>query len=98
MERTFKIRRRTFWRFFAAVAGVSAAVFLLQNFAVRMGWSALFPIGAALALCVFLSLVVSLRVERLSRGFATAIESQSLQYAEQQTAELRGTLYEESAV
>jgi putative nucleotidyltransferase with HDIG domain len=97
MERTFKIRRRTFWRFFAAVAGVSAAVFLLQNFAVRMEWNAIFPIGAALVLCVFLSLVVALRVERLSRDFSMAIESQSLQYAEQQATELRGTLYEESA-
>jgi putative nucleotidyltransferase with HDIG domain len=98
MERTSKIRRRTFWRFFFAVAGVSLAVFLLQSLAIQMGWSEIFPVIASLALCALLSLIVALRAERLSRGFATAIESQSLQYAEMQTTQLRGTLYEESAV
>jgi putative nucleotidyltransferase with HDIG domain len=97
MKRLFSIRWRVFWSVFLLLGIPCAATLLLRELAIRLGWSLFVPLGGALILCAIIGLLFSQRLGGLSQNLAAAIESRSLHLAERQTAQLRGTLYEEPA-
>ena len=98
MKHNFSTRRRVFWRIFLVLSCVCVITLLLNELAVHFGWSLILPLCVVLVLSAVASMLLSQRIAGLSSSLATAIESRSLHQAERQTANLRGTLYEEPAV
>jgi putative nucleotidyltransferase with HDIG domain len=83
---------------FLILGGLSVSTLLIQRLALRAGWSALLPFEVAILLSAVLSILLTLRIARRSREFATSIASRSLHYAERQSRVLQGTTLEEPAV
>jgi putative nucleotidyltransferase with HDIG domain len=98
MKHNFSTRRRVFWRIFLLLGCACVITLLLNEFAIRLGWSWILPLGTALVVSAVAGGLLSGRIAGLSSSFTAAIESRSLHQAERQTAHLRGTLYEEPAI
>jgi putative nucleotidyltransferase with HDIG domain len=91
------IRRQVFWRVFFSLSGASVTSLILLYVSARLPWGVLALMGAILLFWAILAMLAGRRITGLSRDFAEAIESHSLQSAEAEAKRLRGTLYEEPA-
>ncbi len=98
MKRTPSIRWRIFWRVFFSLSGASVVSLLLLYVSTRLGWGVLAVMCAIFLFWAILSLLAARKIAELSHNFAATIASKSLQKAEDQAAQLRGTLYEEPAM
>jgi putative nucleotidyltransferase with HDIG domain len=97
MKDTPSIRWRIFWRVFLSLSGASAVSLLLLYASMRQGWGVLWVMCLIFLFWAVLGLLAGRRISELSHNFAATIASKSLQKAEEQAAQLRGTLYEEPA-
>src|SRR5271170_39611 len=97
MKHISSTRRRVFWRIFLLLSCACVLTLLLNELAIHLGWSLLYPLSAVVVLSAVIGGVLSRRIAGLSSSLTTAIESRSLHQAERQTAQLRGTIYEEPA-